>query len=165
MLAVINVLDDEGGLPQDSPPPAAIAKVGRARAAWRIMGGLGAPKDNRSVPISTHVPAAAQGELQVDATGRWFRLGAGEVVDLSRKRTLRPLLLALVERHLEQPGEALDVDGVFQVVWAGERIQLEAKKNRVYVAIATLRKAGLDSVIETRGDGYLLRPEVVIAWA
>jgi len=165
MLAVINVLDDEGCMPQGSPPPAAIAKLGRARAAWRIMGGLGASKSGRSVPIPANVPAAAQGELQVDAMGRWFRLGAGEVVDLSRKRTLRPLLLALVERHLEQPGEALDVDGVFQVVWAGERIQLEAKKNRVYVAIATLRKAGLDSVIDTRGDGYLLRPGVVIAWA
>jgi DNA-binding response OmpR family regulator len=101
----------------------------------------------------------------VEAQGRWFRLGGGEIVDLSRKRTLRPLLLALVELHLEQPGEALDVDGVFRAVWGTERILAEAKKNRVYVAIATLRKAGLDAAIETRGDGYLLRPGLVTAWA
>ena len=165
MLAVIEALDEEGRLPLSPVPPTNQKKIARARAAWRIIGGLGAGDSGRSNPRTNSVPPPTHGELQVDAMGRWFRLGTGEVVDLSRKRTLRPLVLALVERHLEHPGEALDVDGVFQVVWAGERIQLEAKKNRVYVAIATLRKAGLDSVIETRGDGYLLRPGVVISWA
>ena len=152
-------------MPKGIGPSAGLEKIARARVAWRNMRGPGASGGGRSVPIPSNVPAAAHGELQVDAQGRWFRLGAGEVVDLSRKRTLRPLLLALVERHVEQPGEALNVDGVFQAVWGGERIQLEAKKNRVYVAIATLRKAGLDSAIETRGDGYLLRPGVVISLA
>jgi tetratricopeptide (TPR) repeat protein len=166
MLALIDALEDDGSMPADPPADLATVPLARARVAWRLLGGGAREASASAASVGAKLPAAAgPGELQVEAQGRWFRLGGGEIVDLSRKRTLRPLLLALVELHLEQPGEALDVDGVFRAVWGTERILAEAKKNRVYVAIATLRKAGLDAAIETRGDGYLLRPGLVTAWA
>ena len=84
---------------------------------------------------------------------------------MSRKRTLRPLVLLLARKHEEEPGEALDVWELFEGVWPGERILERARRNRVYVSIATLRKAGLDEVLDTRGDGYLIRREVEIRWA
>ena len=115
-------------------------------------------------PAGGSLADEATNALLVQEKGRWFRPPGGERVDLSRKRTLRPLLLKLVTHREEEPGEALDVEQLFSAVWPGERILERAKKNRVYVSVATLRRLGLDSLLDTRGDGYLLRPEVEVAW-
>jgi predicted ATPase/Tfp pilus assembly protein PilF len=125
----------------------------RSRIALRAQAG----------PLERSVDEAPNA-LVVQEKGRWFRAPGGERVDLSRKRTLRPLLLKLVTWREEEPGEALDVEQLFRAVWPGERILERAKKNRVYVSVATLRRLGLDSLLDTRGDGYLLRPEVEVVW-
>jgi len=166
MLSVVDALDDAGVLRPGEAPDLGTVLLARARVAWRVVGvGEGTPTTRRTVAAPTPGVQAGSGELLVEPEGRWFQLGGSEVVDLSRKRTLRPLLLSLVALHASEPGRALDVEGVFQAVWPGERILPEAKKNRVYVAVATLRKTGLDLVLETRGDGYLLRPDLVISLA
>jgi hypothetical protein len=94
--------------------------------------------------------------LRVEREGRWFEVSGGERVDLARKRTLRPLLKTLIENRRTHPGLALDVDGLFAAVWPDEFCLPDARKNRVYVAVAALRKMGLDRALTTRGDGYLL---------
>ena len=74
-------------------------------------------------------------------------------------------MLLVLARHREgSPGDAIDVETLFEEVWKGERVLPAAKKNRIYVAIATLRKSGLDA-LTTRGDGYLLSPDVPLHWA
>ncbi|MEE2828031.1 MAG: tetratricopeptide repeat protein [Myxococcota bacterium] len=165
LLAVLVALDDEGRLQPEDAPKLESVGLASARAAWRLVGAGGGSAEQRVGNAAKTRPIARAGELLVEPSGRWFRLGEAEAVDLSRKRTLRPLLLALVRLSLESPGEALDVDGVFEAVWPGERILPEAKKNRVYVAVATLRKTGLDAVLDTRGDGYLLKPGLPVNWA
>ena len=64
----------------------------------------------------------ATSALVVQEKGRWFRPPGGERVDLSRKGTLRPLLLKLVTHREDMPREALDVEQLFSGVWPGERI-------------------------------------------
>ena len=169
MLRVVRSIADDGSPAPDAPDDLGEQPLARARVAWRIISSADGAESSLQpfqTTSSTRAPRrAANDELRVEMMGRWFQLGQGDAVDLSRKRTLKPLLLALVELHASSPGEALNVDGVFEAVWPGERIFPEAKKNRVYVAIATLRKTGLDDALETRGDGYLLRPKLKISWA
>jgi hypothetical protein len=43
-------------------------------------------------------------------------------------------------------------------------VLFEAAQTRVRVAIATLRKLGLRGVLLTRDDGYLLDPQIAVAW-
>ena len=139
----------------------------RSRLLLRVAAGDGQLDSSEvsSVGSLPRVSGLRPDELVLHPDGRWFQLGGQQRVDLTRKRTLRPLLLLLARLRLEQPGAAVDVDGVFEGVWPGERILEEAKKNRVYVAVATLRKAGLEAVLDTRGDGYLIRPAIQVRWS
>ena len=140
----------------------------RARASLPLLGG-GATQ--RFAPSAAYLSgprvlpsslAVGRERLRMEGEGRWFEVGEQERVDLSRKRTLRPLLRALVDASRLHPGEAMSVDAVFSSVWGGELCLPDARKNRVYVAVAALRKMGLSEVILTRGDGYLLLPELEI---
>ncbi|APR81458.1 Signal transduction response regulator [Minicystis rosea] len=107
-------------------------------------------------------PASEPGSpLVVGDTQRWFSLG-GERVDLSRRGPLRLILRALVEQRQDAPGVGLDAEHLFAVGWPGERALPHAAANRVYAAIATLRRLGLDTVLQRHDDGYLLNPAVSI---
>ena len=84
----------------------------------------------------------------------------GPAIDLERRPTLRRVLDGLVLRRRTAPGQPMDLEALLAAGWPGERVQPQAAANRVYVAIATLRKLGLRDVILSREDGYLLDPEV-----
>jgi hypothetical protein len=135
----------------------------RARIGWRLIMDEGQQAATSS-PAPVQPTALPSTGVVVHRAGRWFSCEGNPPVDLTRKRTLRPMLLVLAKHREEAPGEALDVDTLFSAVWQGERALPAARKNRVYVAIATLRKAGLET-LTTRGDGYLLRPDADIHWA
>lgn len=87
----------------------------------------------------------------------------GERLSLGRRGSLWRIALALVTRHERGEASGLDVLGVFEVGWPGERATIDAARTRVRVAVATLRKSGLRDTILTRDDGYLLDPHVVVA--
>ncbi len=87
---------------------------------------------------------------------RGVRPARAEPVDLSRRATLKRVVVALARARVATPGEALDVNRVLEAGWPGERVLPEAATNRVYVAIATLRKLGLAGVLRTSDEGYLL---------
>ncbi len=160
-LGAYGVLVGEPAQAADELPPFA-----RARVGLRLLKtpAVASPTAATTAPSAT-MPPPPQGSLRIHSDGRWFQVPGSEPVDLTRKRTLRPLLLMLTKARLEEPGTALAVEPIFEAVWAGERIRDSARKNRVYVAVATLRKAGLDPYLETRGDGYLIRPDVEVVWA
>jgi tetratricopeptide (TPR) repeat protein len=134
----------------------------RARVATRLLGRALGDLTGQAPAMP---PVQTVHALQVEREGRWFHAPDTSRVDISRRRTLRPLLVRLVQQRLAHPGEALSIDDLFCAAWPGERILEEAKKNRVYVAVATLRRAGLDRYIDTRSDGYLLRQDVEVNWA
>jgi hypothetical protein len=106
---------------------------------------------------------AGRGGLEVAPDAATIKLPDGGTIDLARRVTLKRVAAHLVDRRLERPGEAVPLDRVLAAGWPGERILPQAAANRVYVAMATLRKLGLAEVLLTRDDGYLLDPEVPVA--
>jgi hypothetical protein len=98
-------------------------------------------------------PRAPSCTMAVD--GSWFELGA-ERVDLSRRCSVRRILAALIQERRASTGRALDVHELFELGWPGERIPYESQVRRVYTAIWTLRRLGLDALLLTREGGYLL---------
>lgn len=91
--------------------------------------------------------------------------GGGEWVDFRRRQPLRKLLLCLVEQLRAKPGLGLPLEVLVEKAWPGEKIQSEAAANRLYVALASLRKFGLKECLLSRDDGYLLAPETRVIWA
>lgn len=79
-------------------------------------------------------------------------------VDLVRHPALRRVLLALVEARAER--RSLSTAELLARGWPGERVAREAGANRVYVAIATLRRKGLREAIVRGAEGYSLEVEI-----
>lgn len=100
-----------------------------------------------------------QPALRVAREGISFVLRDGDRVDLSRRASLRRLLAALARAQIEHPAAVLSVDDLLSAGWPGQRVQPEAAATRVRVAIATLRKLGLQELLLTRDGGYLLDPD------
>ncbi len=108
-------------------------------------------------------PPRRASTLGLERATRTFVSPEGERISLERRGSLWKLLLALVERHERGEHDGLSVLAAFEVGWPGDRVLLDAAQTRVRVAIATLRKLGLRSVLVTRDDGYLLEPALCIA--
>ncbi|MCB9764759.1 MAG: tetratricopeptide repeat protein [Alphaproteobacteria bacterium] len=97
----------------------------------------------------------------VAADGAWFAPPGGARVSLARRPTLQPILAALLEARLAQPGEPLPQDALLEVGWPGERVVPRAARSRIYTAVRTLRRFGLD-ILERARDGYLLDAEAPV---
>jgi hypothetical protein len=54
------------------------------------------------------------------------------------------------------------VPELLEAGWPGERVLPDAGANRVYVALATLRKMGLKEVLKSNDSGYFLDPAVPV---
>ncbi len=86
-------------------------------------------------------------------------------IQLGRRSAPRRLLVALVEARIDHPGMALGHETLIEAGGPGERMLVEAARKRLRTAIWTLRKLGLDALIMTRDDGYLLDPQLDIEWS
>lgn len=102
--------------------------------------------------------------LVVDPQGQWFeRAGQARVV-LTRRRTLCLLLRALAEARVAACGTALAVHDLFAAGWPDQRVQHQAATFRVYSALASLRRLGLEEVLINQYGGYLLDPGMAVEW-
>lgn len=102
--------------------------------------------------------ASRQPAMAIAEDGTWFEFD-GHHVDVARRGAVRRILAELAESRLTRPGHPRTVDELFQVGWPGERIPYESQVRRVYTAIWTLRTLGLEEVLLTRDQGYLLDPK------
>jgi predicted ATPase len=116
-----------------------------ARVARRLLSAAIARAETGATP-----------KLTIGEDARWFRVGSGETVDLSKRRAPRLILLRLAEARAKTPGRGVSLDDVIAAGWPGERIQAEAAAARAYTAIKTLRELGLGDLLVRRDDGYLL---------
>lgn len=82
----------------------------------------------------------------------------GQRTDLSTRHAIRRVWRALATAH--PTGEALGVDALFAAGWPGERAAPDAARDRVYHAIGTLRRAGLQDALERSERGWRLRPDL-----
>lgn len=109
--------------------------------------------------------------LDVEGHGLALRRDASEIllgtqlVDLRRYAILRRLLTALLEQREQRPGAPLSLASLVEAGWPGERIKAKAARNRVHVALATLRQMGLRPFLLRDNDGYRLAPSLSIAEA
>jgi predicted ATPase/Tfp pilus assembly protein PilF len=102
-------------------------------------------------------------ELAIASDGRGFTRAGRAPVNLQRRGALSRILRALVDRRPLSATTALSIDALLGAGWPGERVEPEVGATRVYNAIQRLRRLGLDGVLITRDDGYLLDPAVPIA--
>ncbi len=137
----------------EAPPSRAFASA-EARRAAELLAALARETGARSGP-----------QLEVGEDARWFRLEGGARVDLTRKRALRAVLSGVIEQHDAARGEPMSVDAVLEAGWPGERMSPESGARRVYVTINRLRKLGLEELLLTTGDGYMLAPHVSVVRA
>jgi predicted ATPase len=93
-----------------------------------------------------------------DAT--WVLLPSGGLLRLNRSRSLRSILGRLVSERLKYPGRAVGIHALVRAGWPDEAILPSAAKNRLHVAVARLRRLGLDTMLEQDDGGYLLKPDV-----
>lgn len=93
---------------------------------------------------------------------RWFEVPGSARVSLQRRGPVRLLFRTLVEQHRRAPGRASSLSDLLNAGWPGQRVTHASGAARVYVALATLRRLGLRPLLQTRDDGYLLDPSLVI---
>lgn len=102
--------------------------------------------------------ASAATVLELAEDGSWFCVDQGEVQRITTRAALRRVLLCLIANA--DRSEPCTVATLLDAGWPGERVDPEAGANRVYVAVSTLRRMGLRSVIERFDQGYRLVPSV-----
>jgi predicted ATPase len=97
-----------------------------------------------------------------DARGIAFRAPGADIVRLDTREPLARLVAALVRHRVDRPNTALGRDELVAAAWPGEtKLATDSAKNRLKVAVSTLRKAGLE-ILMTRGSGYLLDPSTPV---
>jgi len=89
----------------------------------------------------------------------WFKPPHAASVNIAARRAPRRVLVALAQLRVVEPGRSLSVSQLFDAGWPGELALESAAKSRVYVAVSTLRKRGLEPVLQKTDDGYRLDPE------
>jgi predicted ATPase len=89
-----------------------------------------------------------------------FESPSGDRVDLSRSRSSSRIFAALAALRAEEPGAVLTIEDLIDAGWPGETLVPSAARNRLHVALASLRKKGLDGVLEHVEGGYRLSPDV-----
>lgn len=94
----------------------------------------------------------------VDAGGAWFAMPGQERVDCRRRPVLRRLLVELAQQRIAHPGRPIPALELFAVGWPDQRIQTASAKNRLKVAISTLRKMGFGQNLVGDRSGYRVSP-------
>ncbi len=114
-------------------------------------------------PVSTAEQGAGRpAALVVGRDARWIEPPLGARIDLVRYGPVRRLLDRLVIARLEEPGVALSAEALIEAGWPGERMRHTAGLLRVYSAVRRLRRLGLEPLLLTRDDGYLLDPDAAV---
>jgi predicted ATPase len=139
------------------------ARSDDARTALRILQRAleAEPSERPRVPPSESGPAHV---LRLSHEGSRFSFGTATDVSLARKPLLRRLLLALSERRVSHPGESLSNRELFAIGWPGENLDYGVLRNRLHVALASLRRLGLREALQRTSEGYRLAPEVSVRY-
>ncbi|MBI2394115.1 MAG: hypothetical protein HYV09_31375 [Deltaproteobacteria bacterium] len=103
------------------------------------------------------LPAGPPGGFTIARDGSTFQAEGAPPVTVPPRSPLRRILAGLVTRW-EQRAASCSVLDVGELGWPGEQPDPEAGANRVYVAIATLRRLGLRDLIVRTDEGYALDP-------
>jgi predicted ATPase/Tfp pilus assembly protein PilF len=112
-----------------------------------------------SAPAGAEVAARPGTVLLLGPDVRWFQLD-GPRTNLAASAAPRRILALLVEHRLRAPGVGLSQQDLFAAGWPGQKVAIEAARGRVYTAVRTLRRLGLEPILLRQDDGYLLDPGI-----
>lgn len=99
--------------------------------------------------------------LLLGPAARWCRMPDGSHQDMTGRGALKRIVQCLVAAHAASQ-HACSPDVLIAAGWPGERIKRQAGLNRVYVALAMLRKMGLREVLQRDDEGYRLDPTLIV---
>lgn len=129
--------------------------------------GTSSPRDEHATALGHAAPTAASvlrdGGLVMGTSGAWFICAGCERVSLHTRVNLTVLLRCLSEHRERAPGVPVTPAAIIEVMWPGEKILRRAARNRLHVAIRTVRAMGLERVLLYDGKGYLFDPAVPFA--
>jgi predicted ATPase len=137
------------------------AQDAESRAAVAVLRGAGAPELALARRMAQVRGGRARRQMLVGADARFYEID-GQRVSMQRQRSLRLILLALIEHAERAPGVGLSRTEVLARGWPGEKMRPDSGATRVYTSIRRLRRGGLSGVLLTRDDGYLLDPSVAV---
>lgn len=100
-------------------------------------------------------PPPEQKPAKVARDGTFVQVGR-ERVHLRGRKALKSILAALVESALTTPWEAVPVRELFAKAWPEETVDALSAAARVYLAVSTLRRVGLEGHVERTCIGYRL---------
>ncbi|NUO53365.1 MAG: tetratricopeptide repeat protein, partial [Polyangiaceae bacterium] len=112
-----------------------------------------------TAPAAPDVASRPRSVLLLGPDVRWFQLD-GPRANLAASAAPRRILALLVEHRLRAPGVGLSQQDLFAAGWPGQKVAIEAARGRVYTAVRTLRRLGLEPILLRQDDGYLLDPGV-----
>ncbi len=117
--------------------------------------------DVRSAPGAEGHDSSRPG-LLVHSRGDWADLPSGKRVRFTKRPVARLLLMRLVRERVDAPGRCLKPDDLLAAGWPGEKILPHAAKNRLYVALTSLRNMGFRELMRANDEGYCLDPDVPV---
>jgi hypothetical protein len=98
----------------------------------------------------------------IDPRCGWFAPPGSPPVVIGAHSPAGRLLSALAEQRVRREGEGMTLDELIEAGWPGTRIQRQAARNRLHVALTALRNKGLRSVLLRSSRRYLLDPRVPV---
>ncbi len=128
------------------------------RASWSVVSRILA-RLARSGPIPNRGAAPSAPVLIVGPSASWFALRGAAQVSLLSRPVLARVLAHLVLRAEQRSGPA-SIEDIAGAAWPAERMLARAKRGRVHVAIATLRRMGLREQITSVATGYRLEASI-----
>lgn len=111
---------------------------------------------------ATHELSPRTQALTVAEHGVRFAWGDILSPDYAATSPVARVLWALSRRRAAGSFNAIDPDLLVQEVWSEEKLVRRSGRNRLYVALSSLRKAGLADILERSPAGYRLSPRVEV---
>jgi hypothetical protein len=112
--------------------------------------------------LARHFSDGARPRLAVGPDALWFEAPGVGRQSLEKYTAARRILDCLVGARLERPGEGVSGEALFEAGWPAVSIAAQSANNRLYVALAKLRKVGLKVILLRQDDGYLLDPGTLV---
>jgi predicted ATPase len=128
--------------------------------AWAVLTGAASNAPAEAIAASSDVRRAIAfaGKRALIITANSFILPDGRSVDLSKRKNIRLVLAALTAS--KDRAQWTTPDALIAAGWPGERMRSDAATKRLHTAIWTLRKLGLEGILQSGETGYRLDPDI-----
>ena len=144
--------------------PSAAEALENAREGWALLGVVPDHAGHaRTIGNLLASPPESTIALDIDRDAAVLVAPDGGRHELGTRRSLWRILLAFVDR--QHGGGSLDLAALVTAGWPGERLAGDSGASRVYVALSSLRKLGLDAAIDRHDGGWRLNPRVKVTFS